>query len=405
MPRRIPRLIDSQVLVELSRITPDIRRRMLEYAARRVRMIAEAGCPVSSDEPDILLADAIADTLTGVVRWDRRYQLSFHLCSVVRTRTWNQIVRAKHQRRVPFEIVSDQGEPIALQHAAGCHAPPQPDALLAIAHTTYKLFRTVRRNITRDVAALTILEAYARGVVKPREVMRLMSYVRNASGRPFVSAVEWGGRGSQRQYRMELGYETMTVPIDDYRSGTRLSLDRRVHDVTVKVLEPGGTFATRWSYRLDYTASPAGAAFYLTGVTRTFGSGTAEPTQRFEYDFGSSTIASATLVDVPALNPALVALGGTALQPDKAGVLDLEDDGLVDFEVAKDQTLVHQQADGYAVEALPTNSAAITLCRPPVSSTNLPRALARMTPDAPVQVFRTINNAGAGTTRLLVCDR
>jgi RHS repeat-associated protein len=233
----------------------------------------------------------------------------------------------------------------------------------------------------------------------------VLSYVRNASGRPFVSAVEWGGQGSQRQYRMELGYETIAVPIDDYRSGTRLSLDQRVHSVTVKALGPGGTFATRWSYRLDYTASPAGAAFYLTGVTRTFGSGTAEPTQRFEYDFGDSTIASATLVEVPALNPALLSLGGTALQPDKAGALDLEDDGLIDFEVAKDQTLLHQQAGGFSMEALPSSPGVIALCRPPVSSANLPRALARMTPDAPVQVFRTINNVGLGTTRLLVCDR
>jgi hypothetical protein len=178
MPRRIPRLIDPQVLVELSRITPDVRRRMLEYAARRVRMIAEAGCPVSSDEPDILVADAIADTLTGVVIWDRRYQLSFHLCSVVRTRTWNQIARSKRQRRVSFGIVSDQEELFVVRHAAGDHAPPQPDALLAIAHTTYKLYRTVRRNVSRDVAVLTILDAYARGFVKPRDVMRLTRMTR-----------------------------------------------------------------------------------------------------------------------------------------------------------------------------------------------------------------------------------
>jgi hypothetical protein len=117
---------------------------MLEYATRRVRMIAEVGCPVSSDEPDILLADAIADTLTGVVIWDRRYQLSFHLCSVVRTRTWNQIARAKRQRRVSFGSVSDQEELFVFQHAAGSLAPPQPDALLAFAHTTYKLYRSSR---------------------------------------------------------------------------------------------------------------------------------------------------------------------------------------------------------------------------------------------------------------------
>ena len=233
----------------------------------------------------------------------------------------------------------------------------------------------------------------------------VFSYDRNASGRPFVSAVEWGGRGSQHQYRLELGYETLAVAIDDYRAGAKLSLDRRVHDVTVKVRSTAGTFDVRWSYRLDYTTSPAGAAFYLTGVTRTFGSGAAEPTQRFEYDFGNGTVATATLTDVPALDPVLATVGGSALQPDKAGAFDVEDDGMVDFEIAKDQTLVHQSAAGFTVETLPANPGALALCRPPAATANLPRMLARMTPDAAPQVFRAVNNASAGTTRILVCDR
>src|SRR6266581_2859653 len=117
MPRRIPRLIDSQMLTELSKIAPDIRREIFRYAARRVQMVAAAGCSVASNEPDILVADAIADTLTGVVSWDRRYHLSFHLCSVVRTRTWNQIARAKRHLHVPIEVALDQEELVAIQHA------------------------------------------------------------------------------------------------------------------------------------------------------------------------------------------------------------------------------------------------------------------------------------------------
>jgi hypothetical protein len=87
-------------------------------------------------------------------------------------------VRAKRQRRVSFEIMSDHEDPIVFQHADGRHAPPQPDALLAIAHTTCKLYRAVRHNVTRDAALLTILDAYARGFVKPREVMKLTRMTR-----------------------------------------------------------------------------------------------------------------------------------------------------------------------------------------------------------------------------------
>lgn len=178
MSRRIPRFIDSQVLIELSKITPDVRRRILRYAAHRVRMVAEAGCPVASDEPDILVADAIADTLTGVVIWDRRYHLSYHLCSVVRTRTWNQIARARRQRRMPLEVVSDQEELIAVEYVAGRHAPPRPDSLLATAHVTHELYGAVRRGAIRDAAVLALLDAYALGFVKPREVMKLTRMTR-----------------------------------------------------------------------------------------------------------------------------------------------------------------------------------------------------------------------------------
>jgi hypothetical protein len=178
MPRRLPRRIDPEVLVVLSQITPDVRRRMASYAARRVRMIADAGCPVASNEPEILLADAIADTLAGVVRWDRRYPLSFHLCSVVRTRTSNQIVRSRRQRRVPLEIAGDPDDPVAFQCAEGGDAPPRPDVLIAFAHTTRKVCEAVRRHVTRDAALLAILDAYALGFVEPREVMRLTRMTR-----------------------------------------------------------------------------------------------------------------------------------------------------------------------------------------------------------------------------------
>lgn len=234
----------------------------------------------------------------------------------------------------------------------------------------------------------------------------VLSYERNASGRPFVSAIEWGGRGSERQYRIELGYETVPVAIEDYRAGTRLVLDRRVRDVRVKIRAAAGTFELRSSYRLEHTPSPRGAAFYLTAITQTHASGESEPTQRYSYDVGSQTIATAVLADVPALDPVLVAKGGSALLPSKATPVDIEDDGLTDFEIASDQSLVRQTASGFVLEPLPINPDGLALCRPPAASTNPPRVLARMAlADAAPRVFRSITNGASGTSRVLVCDR
>lgn len=162
----------------------------------------------------------------------------------------------------------------------------------------------------------------------------VVSYVRNASGRPFVSAVEWGGRGNEHQYRLELDYETLAIPLEDYRAGMLLTLDRRVQVARVRVRSAAGMFETGWTYQLEYTTSPRGAAFYVTGVTRRNRAGVAEPTQRYSYDFGDTTRATAGLVDVPALSAVLATLGGSALLPTKSTGLDREDDDLTDFEIA-----------------------------------------------------------------------
>ncbi|MGN6105469.1 MAG: RHS repeat domain-containing protein, partial [Kofleriaceae bacterium] len=234
----------------------------------------------------------------------------------------------------------------------------------------------------------------------------VFSYVRNASGRPFVSAVEWGGRGEAHQYRLELDYETLAIPLQDYRAGVLLTLDRRVQAARVRVRSAAGGFETGWTDQLEYTTSPSGAAFYLTGVTRRNRAGVAEPTQRYSYDFGDTTRATARLVDVPALNAVLTAVGGDTLQPHKSVGLDVEDDGLVELEVARDQSLIRRQGSGFVLEPLASAPGAIVECRPPPASANPPRVLTRMTADASEpQVFRTIYHGGTDTTRVLVCSR
>ncbi|MGN6111283.1 MAG: RHS repeat-associated core domain-containing protein, partial [Kofleriaceae bacterium] len=234
----------------------------------------------------------------------------------------------------------------------------------------------------------------------------VFSYVRNPSGRPFISAVEWGGRGEARQYRLELDYETLATPLEDYRAGVLLTLDRRVKVARVGVRSAAGTFETGPTYQLEYTTSPRGAAHYLTGVTRRNRAGVAEPTQRYSYDFGDTTRTTAALVDVPALSAVLAAYGSDALQPSKSTGLDDEDDGLVDFEIARDQSLVRRQGHAFTIEPLATAAGANVLCRPPVSLSNTPRVLARMTADATeLKVFRSIYDVATSATRVLVCNR
>jgi hypothetical protein len=172
MPRRNPGLVDPQIIAELMQMPPAVKRQLLGYASRRARMIADAGYPVASDEASILLADAIADTLTGAVIWDRRVPLGFHLRSVVRVRTSNQIKSARRRAHLPLEVLGDGDVLAAAESIGGDHTPARPDTLLERAQVARKLYRNIRDRAMRDAALTALLDAYTKGLVKPREVMK-----------------------------------------------------------------------------------------------------------------------------------------------------------------------------------------------------------------------------------------
>jgi tetratricopeptide (TPR) repeat protein len=178
MSRRKSLFIDPQVLTKIAKIAPDTKQRILRYATRRARMVADAGCPTASDEPSILVEDAIADTLTGVVIWDRRFGLGYHLCSVVRSRTSKQIKHAKRRTHLSLDAASDRAGLVALDSIVGTHAQARPDASLERAQVVRKLYASIRERATRDASLTLLLDAYAVGWFKPREVMKLTGLTR-----------------------------------------------------------------------------------------------------------------------------------------------------------------------------------------------------------------------------------
>jgi RHS repeat-associated protein len=230
-------------------------------------------------------------------------------------------------------------------------------------------------------------------------------WTRNASGRPFLASVQWGGRGDGTQYQMMFDYEAVPTPIVSYASGAKLVLDQRVKHVTVAV-QQGSGYATRWRYDLTYLESPTGPAFYLQHITRIYASGTSDSPVVYDYDLGSELRASAPLQHVTGLDSFFASHGGLALQPDHAAQTDLDQDGLTDLETAFDQSTLRQTPTGFVVEALPSVSGANPTCRPAPSLSNKPRMLARMHGDtAEPQVVWVKTNPDGTTTRVLVCDR
>ena len=232
-----------------------------------------------------------------------------------------------------------------------------------------------------------------------------LQWRRNATGRPFLAAVHWGGRNDGTQYAMTFDYEAVATPFVSYISGDKQLLDQRITHVAVGVKQ-SGSYVTRWSYALDYQASPTGPAFYLHSITKTYVSGQSEPPVVYDYDLGAELRAAAQFADIAGLDSFISSHGGLVLQPDHASMTDLEQDGLPDVEIAFDQTTLRQTATGFITEALPPADSANSVCRPPALVGNKPRTLARMHGNAvEPQAVWIKNNPDGVSTHLLVCDR
>ena len=137
------------------------------------------------------------------------------------------------------------------------------------------------------------------------------------------------------------------------------------------------------------------------------GASYADPPITYDYDLNTELWGQTQLTHAPTLDDIIATHGSTAIQPDHAALLDLEEDGLLDLETAFDQTLIHQNATGFTIESLPATSAPTDpLCRPTPSSLNKPRMLARMHGSAAEPQVMVLKKIGfGGSTRLLVCDR
>ncbi|WP_437966603.1 RHS repeat-associated core domain-containing protein [Sorangium sp. So ce260] len=233
-----------------------------------------------------------------------------------------------------------------------------------------------------------------------------LTWVHNATGRAFLSAVHWGGRFDGTQYRMTFTYQSLATPFATFVSGQRTLLDRRVARVTTEV-STGAGYAARWRHDLAYETSPTGPAFYVKSVTKTYASGASEPPVTYRYDISTEQLTTATFQDAPELAQYLSQYGSGAIQPERASMTDLERDGLTDLEINFDNTLVRQTEDGYVFEPLsPPIGGENPLCRPAASATNKPRSLARMHGEADEPNVVVTQPSGTGSqTRIIVCDR
>jgi len=126
--------------------------------------VLEDGAPHRA-ESDQLVHDAITDTLSLVVGWDRRIQMEMHLYNVIRWRISNGIRRANTRGSVSLETVDTEND------VAMASRDSEPETSLARAQVTQRLYQVARARAAGDPEVLSMLDAYHAEVSERRAVM------------------------------------------------------------------------------------------------------------------------------------------------------------------------------------------------------------------------------------------
>lgn len=151
-PQQLP--IDLEVKAAIEKLSPGTLQRLTHFAKRGVSQLARAGEPVAPDEHEQIVHDAITDTLSRVVVWDRRIKIEVHLFNVVRRRIWNSLRRAHTRAHVPHDALDAEND------AAMVSRDGEPEASLGRAQVTQRLYLVVRERAAGDPTVLSILDAY-----------------------------------------------------------------------------------------------------------------------------------------------------------------------------------------------------------------------------------------------------
>ena len=275
-----------------------------------------------------------------------------------------------------------------------------------------------------------------------------LNYTSNSSGYIYLESVYYGNLDYENVYRVKFEYSALDVSFNNYYSSKKIELDKKIDRILVESRNfKTSDYEVRWTYDLDYEKSPVGPAFYLISVQRTFPSFKSDnndssnksiltPVSKgfsslfsrwfsasktesdstdpvispeipvtYEYDYGQTEIESANFEYIEELDEIIATEGELGIKPNKASFVDMEKDGLVDFEHSTNHTLFRHTEFGWEREEIVRDAAADRRCLPDPSILNKPRGLVRMNKNELDPKVVKSYNIGAARTELLVCNR
>ena len=192
-----------------------------------------------------------------------------------------------------------------------------------------------------------------------------LTYEKNSYGRPLLKTLRYGGK-KVAQYEVEFKYQALPVPVLSYGScGLESTVDKRVSEVVLKNWD-GKLFQVSKSLHLTHEFVQKSSIFYLVQVQTLFPSGEKLPTINYQYD-GFEKFLDKPYKTVK--NNYLSLLRGLKNQQffsTSMGMVDFNQDGLVDIERADSLQSYLQTPDGQFVAHVDSSKNHDDRCGPSV---------------------------------------
>lgn len=164
-----------RVAFHLQLSEPGLHRSVLRAARGCVRLLHQGGAQVASAYAEDLVADAIADTWSGVLSWDPgESSLLDHLKAAIRSRARHQWHRSKRFPAPSLDAEEDEEDDRAAALWAEVEESLASDALAADAERRIlarEVIARLRMLATDDPELVTVLEAMAAGATERADLV------------------------------------------------------------------------------------------------------------------------------------------------------------------------------------------------------------------------------------------
>lgn len=279
-----------------------------------------------------------------------------------------------------------------------------------VAYTTDGLKMTFGVSAYTQNIKMGIYAWYLTEIENLKKQKTQLTYVSNQTGVSYLSEVLYGGRSNNYQYKITFEYEKVKAPYFNYQSGQRRNFDNRASTITIFSKSKTDSFQKIYQYELSYKLDINSPQFFLNSIKKIFQSGESQPAMTFSYGDSAFHLNNAKWKHLDYFDHILEKTN-LLFHPEYSAVLDLDNNGQIEFENRNDLSLVKVQTGAFELRAneidytrTSANQYEESFCKPQVGTLVTPRnhyQLMGLKSDPEIVYLKPKQQ----TTRIYICSR